>query len=548
MVDRAQFDQNNRNAIFAVSNDGQRTPVELWADPTTHELLTKDGGGGGTTSDVNLIEVGGTPFSLGQQLAAGSVPIVLTAAQLSTLTPPAALTNYSLETGGNLASIKAKTDNIPALGQALAAASVPVVLTAAQFAGLTPPAAITNYALETGGNLASIKAKTDNIPALGQALAAGSVPVVLTAAQLTTLTPPAAITNYALETGGNIADIEANQTNSTQRSRLTDGTTEAGVVIGDTGFSGVATGAATKTYTFANSGSGAQVIGPFNTEGFAWITVTFLVNTVIGLIFTAQTSSTSGGTYVTQQNFSNATSAGSATPGILLVTTNVAQFASVVDNYFRLNVTAYPSGTLSGTITLSNRPIAYHSTRTSAAQDGTWTVGSNSATGVAVPANAFYVGLQQNSGDLSGWLTAANGVNSVGSGIGTAQMLAQLDDTTPTSITENRFGNLRMSTDRSLLVTNRATTPALTNVAGSASSVTILAANNDRKGAIVTNDSSAVLYLKFGSLASTTSYTVTVAGSAAAPFASYEVPFGYVGVLTGLWASATGNARVTEIT
>ncbi len=78
-------------------------------------------------------------------------------------------------------------------------------------------------ALESGGNLAAIKAKTDNIPALGQALAAASVPVVLTAAQLTTLTPPSAITNYALETGGNLATIagsvsagkiQANITNS----------------------------------------------------------------------------------------------------------------------------------------------------------------------------------------------------------------------------------------------------------------------------------------------------------------------------------------------
>lgn len=53
-------------------------------------------------------------------------------------------------------------------------------------------------------SLSSIDTKT---PALGQALAAASVPVVLTAAQLTTLTPPAAITNYAAETGGNLAAI-----------------------------------------------------------------------------------------------------------------------------------------------------------------------------------------------------------------------------------------------------------------------------------------------------------------------------------------------------
>ncbi len=39
------------------------------------------------TQNVNLTEVGGTAFSLGQQLAAASLPVVLTASQLSTLTP-----------------------------------------------------------------------------------------------------------------------------------------------------------------------------------------------------------------------------------------------------------------------------------------------------------------------------------------------------------------------------------------------------------------------------------------------------------------------------
>lgn len=46
-------------------------------------------------------------------------------------------------------------------------------------------------ALETGGNLAALNTKT---PALGQALAAASVPVVLTAAQITSLTPLSTVT------------------------------------------------------------------------------------------------------------------------------------------------------------------------------------------------------------------------------------------------------------------------------------------------------------------------------------------------------------------
>lgn len=83
----------------------------------------------------------------------------------------------------NLAAIKTSTDKIPAQGQALAAGSIPVVLPAAQMTTLTPIPAITNYAEETGGNLASVKTNTDKIPAQGQALASSSVPVVLPALQ-----------------------------------------------------------------------------------------------------------------------------------------------------------------------------------------------------------------------------------------------------------------------------------------------------------------------------------------------------------------------------
>jgi len=91
-------------------------------------------------------------------------------------------------TNAGITSIDGK---VPALGQALAAASTPVVLTAAQITTLTPVAAITGFNLEATQLL--VKAKTDNIPAQGQALAAASLPVVLTAAQITTLTPLATV-------------------------------------------------------------------------------------------------------------------------------------------------------------------------------------------------------------------------------------------------------------------------------------------------------------------------------------------------------------------
>lgn len=111
---------------------------------------------------------------------------------------PSGASTSALQTTGNssLSSIDTKT---PALGQALAAASTPVVLTAAQLTTLTPPAAIVGFALEAG-HLAAIDTSVAKIPAQGQALAAASMPIVLTAAQITTLTPPAAITGFATET------------------------------------------------------------------------------------------------------------------------------------------------------------------------------------------------------------------------------------------------------------------------------------------------------------------------------------------------------------
>ncbi len=89
----------------------------------------------------------------------------------------------------------------------------------------------------------------------------------------------------------------------------------------------------------------------------------------------------------------------------------------------------------------------------------------------------------------------------------------------------------------------RSTTPAQTSVAGSASSVSLLASNASRLGATIFNDSSAILYLKLGTTASTTSYTAQLASNA-----YYEVPFNYTGAIDGIWASATGNARITELT
>jgi hypothetical protein len=93
------------------------------------------------------------------------------------------------------------------------------------------------------------------------------------------------------------------------------------------------------------------------------------------------------------------------------------------------------------------------------------------------------------------------------------------------------------------MVVSKSPTATLSNVASSATNVTVLASNTARLGATIYNDSTAVVYLKFGATASTTSFTVKVAAGG-----YYELPFGYSGIVDGIWASANGSARVTELT
>jgi hypothetical protein len=91
----------------------------------------------------------------------------------------------------------------------------------------------------------------------------------------------------------------------------------------------------------------------------------------------------------------------------------------------------------------------------------------------------------------------------------------------------------------------RSDTATVSEVASSATSVTIVSANEARKGLIIVNDSTQILYIRFGSgAASTTDYTRQIAASGG----EYEVPYGYQGQITGIWVLANGQARLTELT
>lgn len=82
-----------------------------------------------------------------------------------------------------------------------------------------------------------------------------------------------------------------------------------------------------------------------------------------------------------------------------------------------------------------------------------------------------------------------------------------------------------------------------TSVASSPISVPLLSANLKRRGASICNTSTAILYLKLGggTASINTLHTVQMAANT-----YFEVPFGYTGAISGIWASANGSANIAE--
>ena len=175
--------------------------------------------------------------SVGQASIALSSPVVLPAAQITTLTPPPAITGFALDTSVNtllkpastLAAVTTLgtitnplpvgTNTIGNVNQTIGAAgfskitdgtNTSAVKPASIAAIATDPALVVtispngNQATATNQTTtnASLSSIATNTPPLGQALAAASTPVVLPVAQIIALTPPTN-TGYALDTSVN---------------------------------------------------------------------------------------------------------------------------------------------------------------------------------------------------------------------------------------------------------------------------------------------------------------------------------------------------------
>lgn len=122
-------------------------------------------------------------------------------------------------------------------------------------------------------------------------------------------------------------------------------------------------------------------------------------------------------------------------------------------------------------------------------------------------------------------------------------------------VTVKPGGEAAIPSDRALVVaispnnsftvtTARPATSVTSSVAASLSNTVLLPSNGTRLGATIYNDSShSLLYVKLGSTASTTDFTVKLF-----PLGYYEVPYGYTGEIDAIWSNASGFARIDELT
>jgi hypothetical protein len=94
-----------------------------------------------------------------------------------------------------------------------------------------------------------------------------------------------------------------------------------------------------------------------------------------------------------------------------------------------------------------------------------------------------------------------------------------------------------------VVTTTKCGTTNTTSVAGTTSTAILLSTSVARVGATIYNDSAAILYVLLGTgTPSATAFTVKLQ-----PDDYWEVPFGWLGQINGTWASATGAARITEL-
>lgn len=194
-------------------------------------------------------------------------------------------------------------------------------------------------------------------------------------------------------------------------------------------------------------------------------------------------------------------------------------------------------------------------------------IGTDGVSGSTVLATGGYI---YNGATYDRLRSVVNATNSTGAGIASVGLVAQLDDTSPTTITENSFGNLRMGTSRQLLMDRMSPYPYLstpvTNSSGNvanASAVATLAGVASKTTYITgfeitasgATAASVVSVTVTGTISGTMTYTFVAPAGATTAATPLTIPFpvaipasaANTGIVVTLPALGAGNTNATVV-
>jgi hypothetical protein len=179
-----------------------------------------------------------------------------------------------------------------------------------------------------------------------------------------------------------------------------DGTTTGNNIIGDAGQNAQLVAGSRKEVSFTTTT--VQAVAATDVSNYAWVSVHVTSNGTSSVV-NFQTSNDN----VNWVSSGLVNSASTFAPMGVSASATGVYHGPLSGRYFRLNITGISAGTTAGIIEFLSVPKALTTMGVSATstQSGTWTVGSNAATGSAIPANAFYLGGRGVSGNLEGLYT-----------------------------------------------------------------------------------------------------------------------------------------------
>lgn len=282
--------------------------------------------------------------------------------------------------------------------------------------------------------------------------------------------------------------------------------------------------------TTGNITATAQTIVATDLVGIGSATVQFK-GTYAGVNVTFEASPDAGTTWVAVNGFNTATNAVTSSGATGAIATNATIAYNVGPllgfDQFRVRSTAFTSGSAAVVIHVSAQWIP----PVIGTQPVSGTLAVSTIAGAITPGTAA-----TNLGK------AEDAVHTSGD-VGIMSLAVRNDALATTFTSANGdYSPIAVSNTGEQYVVQRAPAASVSRVTSVATNVTLLAANGLRKGGAVYNESTSNLFVKMGTAASTTSYTIRIL-----PDGYWEIPAFYSGQIDGIWATANGAAQVTEV-